>query len=86
MVLLSTLSATGVTTKANKTMPKQYFWPATLILFGAIFAGTAIGMMPVKLLVIWPIFMLIIGLGGLATADRSEWLQPPKRIFKKKKK
>lgn len=67
-------------------MPKQYFWPATLILFGAIFAGTCIGVMPVQLLIIWPIFMLIIGLGGLATADRNDWLAPTKRATSTKKK
>lgn len=55
-------------------------------MFGAIFAATCIGMMPAKLLVIWPIFMLVIGLGGLATADRTDWLTPPSRAVKKKKK
>ncbi len=54
-------------------------------MFGAIIAATCIGVMPVKMLVIWPIFMLIIGLGGLVTADRTDWLVPPKRIIKKKK-
>lgn len=64
-------------------MSKNYFWPLTLIIFGAIFSGTFLGMMPMHLIIVWPILMLIVGLGGLVTADRVEWLVPIEKKTKK---
>lgn len=67
-------------------MPKQYFWPSTLILFGAIISGTLLGLVPMDLIIVWPILMLIIGLGGLVTADRDEWMTPEEKGNQRSKK
>jgi ribose/xylose/arabinose/galactoside ABC-type transport system permease subunit len=55
-------------------MSKQYFWPLTMIILGAIMTGTMFGFFPMYLLWFWPVVMLIVGLGALVVADRDEWM------------
>lgn len=55
-------------------MPKSVFWPATLVAMGLIFLASNMGMLPAEFWNFWPLILIIVGLGGLLTADREEWL------------
>jgi hypothetical protein len=59
-------------------MSKQVFWPLTLVVFGLIFLASNLNMLPKEFFNIWPLILLIVGLGGLFTSDRTEWLSPAK--------
>jgi len=58
-------------------MPKQVFWPAALVVMGLIFMASNMGYLPVAFWNLWPIILIVAGLGGLLTADRSEWMVFP---------
>ncbi|MBT3249579.1 MAG: hypothetical protein HN846_02890 [Candidatus Pacebacteria bacterium] len=55
-------------------MPKNVFWPATLVVMGFIFLASNLGMLPKEFWNFWPLILIIVGLGGLLTSDREEWL------------
>ena len=55
-------------------MPKRVFWPLTLVLMGLIFLASNLGYLPAEFWNLWPLILIIVGLGGLLTADREEWL------------
>lgn len=55
-------------------MPKNVFWPATLVLMGIIFLASNYGLLPSTFWDLWPVILIVVGLGGLITADRDEWL------------
>lgn len=55
-------------------MPKRAFYPAVLILFGLIEMANLMGYFPVALRDFWPVLMIIVGLGGLLTADKEGWM------------
>ena len=55
-------------------MSKQIFWPAVLVVMGLIFMAANMGYLPMEFMPLWPLVMIIVGLGGLLTADRPEWL------------
>ncbi len=55
-------------------MSKSYFWPAAMVVMGLIFLADQVGMLPKDFWNLWPLILIIVGLGGLLTADRSEWL------------
>lgn len=71
-------------------MPKSVFWPATLVIMGLIFLASNMGMLPAAFWNFWPLILIIVGLGGLLTSDRTEWLaetdspSPKKKSNKKK--
>jgi len=60
-------------------MPKKVFWPSTLVLMGLIFMASNLGYLPLRFWNLWPIILIVVGLGGLLTSDRDEWLTKPKR-------
>lgn len=62
-------------------MPKLVFWPAAILILGLIYLAAAMGYLPGEFRYFWPIVMIVVGLGGLLTADREEWM-----IFPSKKK
>lgn len=69
-------------------MPKKIFWPATLVLMGLIFLASNMGYLPATFWNFWPLILIIVGLGGLLTSDREEWLveyenKPAKKTTKK---
>lgn len=68
-------------------MPKKVFWPATLVIMGLIFLASNMGYLPVQFWNLWPIILIVVGLGGLITADRDEWMVDisAKKINKAKK-
>lgn len=55
-------------------MSKLYFWPAALVVMGLIFLANQVGLLPRDFWNLWPLILIVVGLGGLLTADRREWL------------
>jgi hypothetical protein len=71
-------------------MPKNVFWPATLVIMGFIFLASNLGMLPSEFWNFWPLILIVVGLGGLLTSDREEWMvdttKKPKAKTKTKRK
>jgi uncharacterized membrane protein len=69
-------------------MPKKIFWPATLVIMGLIFMASNMGLLPLAFWNLWPLILVIVGLGGLITADQDEWIvnSKKKKTTKHKKK
>jgi hypothetical protein len=55
-------------------MPKTIFWPAALAIMGFILLSSNMGFLPYTFWNLWPIILIVVGLGGLITADRDDWL------------
>jgi len=64
-------------------MPKKVFWPVTLVVMGLIFMASNLGLLPSMFWNLWPVILLVVGLGGLVTADRDEWYVDTKKMKKK---
>lgn len=54
-------------------MPKRVFWPLALVVMGLIFMASSVGLLPREFWNLWPIILVVVGLGGLVTSDREEW-------------
>jgi len=72
-------------------MPKKVFWPASLVVMGLIFLASNMGYLPSMFWNLWPIILIVVGLGGLLVSDRDEWMvdldtkkKPAKKKTKKK--
>jgi len=65
-------------------MPKKVFWPVTLVVMGLIFMASNMGYLPTAFWNLWPLILVIVGLGGLITSDREEWLVQNKKVTTKK--
>jgi hypothetical protein len=65
-------------------MPKKVFWPVTLVVMGLIFMASNMGYLPKAFWNLWPLILVIVGLGGLITSDREEWLVQNKKVATKK--
>ncbi len=65
-------------------MPKKVFWPVTLVVMGLIFMASNMGYLPTAFWNLWPLILVIVGLGGLITSDREEWLVQSKKVTTKK--
>jgi hypothetical protein len=46
---------------------------------GFIFLAEQLGLLPNDFSFLWPIILIVVGLGGLLVADRKEWLKPVKK-------
>ena len=55
-------------------MPKRVFWPAAFITMGLIVIASLMGYLPAQFTMFWPIILIVVGLGGLLTADREDWM------------
>ncbi len=66
-------------------MPKRVFWPVAMITMGLIFLASNIGLLPREFWNLWPVILIVVGLGGLLTSDRTEWLWEKKRGSKPKR-
>lgn len=64
-------------------MPKRMFWPVAMLVIGAILIATKLGLLPAQLWNLWPIVLIIVGLGGLLISDKEEWDGQPKSTSKK---
>lgn len=60
-------------------MPKRVFWPAVLVTMGLIFMASNMGYLPAQFWNFWPLLLIIVGLGGLLTSDRDEWMTSPSK-------
>ncbi len=60
-------------------MPKRVFWPAAFIVMGLVILASKLQLLPSALINLWPILLIIIGLGGLLTSDTDEWIGSSKR-------
>ena len=67
-------------------MPKKVFWPVTLIIMGLIFMASDMGYLPARFWNLWPVILIVVGLGGLLTSDRNEWIVDTKAPAKRKAK
>ena len=65
-------------------MPKRVFWPAALVTMGLIFLASNLGLLPSAFWNLWPIILIVVGLGGLLISDREEWNTPTTKTTKKK--
>lgn len=54
-------------------MPKRVFWPAALVTMGLVFLASNLGFLPREFWNLWPIILIVVGLGGLLTSDSEEW-------------
>lgn len=54
-------------------MPKRVFWPIALVVIGIIFLASNVGVLPKSFWNLWPLILIIVGLGGLLISDREEW-------------
>jgi len=63
-------------------MPKKVFWPTTLVIMGLIFMASNLGYLPQAFWNLWPLILVVVGLGGLITSDRDEWLVENKKSKK----
>ena len=50
---------------------------------GFIFLASNLGMLPQEFWNFWPLILIVVGLGGLLTSDRDEWLVDSSRVGKK---
>lgn len=64
-------------------MPKRVFWPVAMVVVGAILIATRIGLLPMALWNLWPIMLIVVGLGGLLISDKEEWDGQPKSTMQK---
>lgn len=60
-------------------MPKKVFWPAALVVMGLVFLAQNMGYLPPQFWNLWPVILIVVGLGGLITSDRDEWLYPERK-------
>lgn len=54
-------------------MPKRMFWPVAMVIMGLIFIASNMGMLPMMFWNLWPVILIVVGLGGLLISDREEW-------------
>jgi len=71
-------------------MPKRVFWPAALVTMGLIFLASNLGLLPLAFWNLWPIILIVVGLGGLIISDKEDWdtvtpAKPKKKASVKKK-
>lgn len=65
-------------------MPKRVFWPAALVVMGFIFMASNMGMLPREFWNLWPVILVVVGLGGLLISDKEDWdtVKPTKTASK----
>lgn len=67
-------------------MPKRVFWPVAMVVMGVIFIASNMGLLPIMFWNLWPVILIVVGLGGLLVSDKEEWdgqTMPAKKTTKK---
>lgn len=59
-------------------MPKRVFWPVAMVTMGLIFLASNLGLLPRQFWNLWPVILIIVGLGGLLTSDNEDWDGQPR--------
>lgn len=59
-------------------MPKKVFWPVSMVTMGLIVLASNLGLLPREFWNLWPLILIVVGLGGLLTCDRDEWMYEEK--------
>ncbi len=54
-------------------MPKRVFWPVAMVVMGVIFIASNMGLLPIMFWNLWPVVLIVVGLGGLLISDKEEW-------------
>lgn len=54
-------------------MPKRIFWPAALVTMGLVFLASNMGLLPRAFWNLWPLILIVVGLGGLLISDNDDW-------------
>lgn len=67
-------------------MSKQVFWPAAMVVMGLIFLASNVGLLPAEFWNLWPLMLILVGLGGLVTSDRMDWFSDKRAAHKSAKK
>jgi len=68
-------------------MPKRVFFPLTLVIMGLILVASRVGLIPGTFWEMWPLILIVVGLGGLVLSDKEEWdgeLKPRRSTAKPK--
>lgn len=65
-------------------MPKRVFWPLALIIMGLLLMCANMGIIPQEFWNLWPLLLIIVGLGGWLTSDREEWMYEKKMTAQRK--
>ncbi|HCR81731.1 MAG: hypothetical protein UX28_C0001G0094 [Candidatus Pacebacteria bacterium GW2011_GWA1_46_10] len=65
-------------------MPKRVFWPTALVVMGLIFMASNLGYLPTRFWNLWPVILVVVGLGGLLTSDREDWVNTPKKTSRRR--
>jgi hypothetical protein len=60
-------------------MPKRVFWPLALVVMGLIMLAAYMGLLPPAFWFLWPLILIVAGLGGLLISDREDWDVPKAR-------
>lgn len=47
---------------------------------GLVFLASRLQLLPPELANLWPVLLIVIGLGGLLTSDREEWLSSEQKV------
>jgi hypothetical protein len=55
-------------------MPKRVFWPVALLVMGLVFLAQNMGYFPAAFWNLWPLMLIVVGLGGLITSDTDRWM------------
>ncbi len=55
-------------------MPKRVFWPVCMIVMGLIFLASNLDLLPRSFWNLWPLILIVVGMGALVTSDRDEWM------------
>lgn len=63
----------------RSTMPKRVFVPLAIIILGLVILAANLGMLPAALWNLWPLILIIVGLGLLVTSDSDDWTSKPAR-------
>lgn len=58
-------------------MSKRMFWPVAMLVIGLILIATKLELLSTQFLNLWPIILIVVGLGGLLVSDKEEWDTPP---------
>ena len=59
-------------------MPKRVFWPVALVILGLVILASNLGLLPRMFWDLWPVMLIVVGLGGLLISDREEWMSNEK--------